>query len=340
MTAHARRAPGIAGALAVGAFASWLGQFVPLVGGPVLALLLGMVLTCARGSSVGEWMLPGARVAGKRILQLAIVVLGGTISLASVAELGARTAPVLFGTLTMALVAAWLLSRVLHVTRDQAVLLGVGTSICGASAIAATAPILAAEASVIALSVTAIFTYNLAAVFLFPWLGHLFGMSEEAFGLFAGTAVNDTSSVVAAASIYGPEAAQTAVVVKLTRTLAIIPITLVLSWWVARERSRSVADDGLVTPRRKPVWQLVPWFLTGFLLAATAASLGLIPAAWNDTLHLVAKVLIASALAGIGFTVDFDVIRKAGFRPLAFAGALWVIITLSAIGLMWATGWI
>lgn len=340
MTQIRRLAPGVCAALAVGILATWLGGFAPLIGGPIIALLIGMLLTSLRGTPAGERMLAGAGFTGKRVLQLAIVVLGGTMSLAGIAELGARTAPVLFGTLAIALTSGWLLAKLVRISRDESVLLTVGTSICGASAIAATAPILAAEASVIALAVTAIFTYNLVAVFVFPWLGHLLGMSQEAFGLFAGTAVNDTSSVVAAASIYGAEAAQIAVVVKLTRTLAIIPITIALSWWIARTSKTAATASGEVATKRKRPWQLVPWFLTGFLVAALAASLGAIPAAWSDGLHLIAKTLIAAALAGIGFTVDFAVIRKAGFKPLGFAGVLWVIITLSTLGLMWATGWL
>lgn len=339
--------PGLLPPAAIAAVAMPLGSLVPLVGAPVFALVLGVLVgTVLHRSRVWPVLAPGAAFAGKRLLQLAIVVLGVTVPLGEVARIGAATLPVLLGTLVVALLAAWLLARLLGIEGRLGSLIGVGTSICGASAIAAIAPIVAAPATLVALAVTTVFTYNLAAVLLFPSIGHLLGLSQEAFGLFAGTAVNDTSSVVAAASIYGPEAAQTAVIVKLARTLMIVPISVGLAMLLERRPFAAHAEAGPASatadaaPRpRKPAWRLVPWFIIGFVLAAALATTGLF-AGWDGPLHLAATALITTALAAIGLETDLAAFRRAGWRPLALGGLLWIVVTLSCLGLMAATGWL
>lgn len=355
--------PGLMPAAVIGALGWSVGQqWLPLVGGPVIALVLGMACSGWQRHATWRRFAPGVKFAGKRVLQAAIVLLGFTVSLGTIGQVGAATLPVLLGTLAIALLAAWLFSKLLRVGRDLGSLIGVGTSICGASAIAAIAPVIAAPSTAVALSVTTVFLYNLAAVLTFPWIGHALGMSQDAFGLFAGTAVNDTSSVVAAASIYGAQAAQTAVVVKLTRTLMIIPIALGMSWLEQRRHRAAAAalaaqlgtdpSSGLGlrdAPRDvaggragkpKPVWKLVPWFIIGFVLAAAISSTGVVPEGLHSLFHTLATLLICITLAAIGLETDFAAFRRAGWRPIALGGLLWAIVTLSCLGLMKATGWI
>lgn len=275
-------------------------------------------------------------------LQVAVVLLGVQLSLREVGAAGADALPVMLGTLAVCLVAAVLIGRALQVDRDLRTLIGVGTAICGASAIAAITPILRPKAGTVAYAMSTIFAFNVAAVLIFPTLGHLLGMSPEAFGIFAGTAVNDTSSVVAAATAFGDGAAHTAIVVKLTRTLAIIPICLALTWLAARRDARARpaagegADHGEV--RRRPLWRLVPWFLIGFVLATALNTLGWIPAGAQHALGLVSTFLITTALVAIGLSTDLPGLRKAGGRPLLLGGLLWAVVAGTSLALQALTG--
>ncbi len=227
-----RLVPGLALTGAITALATWLGTLAPLVGAPVFGILIGVAI--ALFLPAGSMIEAGARFAGTRVLQGSVVLLGTGLSLAQVARVGIGSLPVMLGTLAVALLGAWGIGLLLRVDGDIRTLVGVGTGICGASAIAATTAVIGAAEADVAYAIGTIFTFNIAAVLLFPAIGHLLGLSQHAFGLWAGTAVNDTSSVVAAGYTYGSAAGSYAVIVKLTRTLMIIPITLVLSLLTAR----------------------------------------------------------------------------------------------------------
>ncbi|MDN5796295.1 MAG: YeiH family protein [Intrasporangium sp.] len=328
----ARLAPGLAIVLVIAVVATFLGSLAPIVGAPVAGVVIGGLVT--QVSHVPAPLAAGIRFCAKTVLQLAVVVLGFRLSLAQIAQVGADSMPTMLGTLAVCLLAAYYAGRLLGIDGDLRALIGVGTGICGASAIAAVAPVIRARNEDIAYAISTIFLFNIAAVLLFPPVGHLLGMSQDAFGLFAGTAVNDTSSVVAAATIYGDEAGDHAVVVKLTRTLMIIPISVALSAIVAR-RERSDRPGALFSKVSKK--RLVPWFLVGFLIAATVNSLGLVPAGWQDPLQFAAVFLITMALTAIGLTTDLTALRRAGFRPLLLGGILWVVVSVSSLVIQYAT---
>ncbi len=239
--------PGIVVALAVGIVATVVGTLVPVVGGPVPAVVLGVLVGwLVRRRTEGELgnLAPGVKFASSRVLQAAVVLLGAQLSIGAVLRIGAETLPVMLTTLVVCLVGAWLLGRALRVSSTLRTLIGVGTGICGASAIAAVTPVIGAVGADVAYAMSTIFLCNIAAVFLFPLLGHALGLSQHAFGVFAGTAVNDTSSVVATATVYGRQATDTAVVVKLVRTLMIIPIVIGLAGLEARRTARTQAAVG------------------------------------------------------------------------------------------------
>lgn len=319
--------PGLAVAVAIAVVATFLGRLVPVVGAPVVAILAGAAL--ARFVGRRPAVAPGAAFSGTAVLQAAVVVLGAQLSLRQVADVGLSTLPVMLGTLVACLLAAWLVGRRLGIDGELNVLIGVGTAICGASAIAAVSPLIRARSNAVAYAVSTIFVFNIAAVLTFPALGHLLHLSQEQFGLFAGTAVNDTSSVVAAATTYGVEAGNQAVVVKLVRTLMIIPIGIALGA-IAQRRSARASGVAAAPGRRVPA---VPWFLAGFLLVAGANTVGLVPVAAHHALQQAAVFLITTALAGIGLSTDVAGLRRAGARPLLLGAILWIVVASTSLAL-------
>jgi uncharacterized integral membrane protein (TIGR00698 family) len=228
------RLPGLALAVGIACVATVVGHYFPIVGGPVSGIVIGVGL--AVFFRPGKRLRPGVTTASKFVLQVSVVVLGSQLSLSQIVHVGFSSLPVMLGTLVACLLAAYLIGRWLGIVGDLRTLIGVGTGICGASAIAAVTPVIDAASLSVAYAVSTIFLFNIAAVLIFPFLGHALGMSQHAFGLFAGTAINDTSSVVAAATTYGQQATNYAVVVKLTRTLLIIPICVGLAALTGRRQ--------------------------------------------------------------------------------------------------------
>ncbi|MDT0157923.1 YeiH family protein [Microbacterium sp. ARD32] len=323
--------PGVLVTAAIALLASGVGAIVPVLGSAVPAIVIGVLLSLIRprvmtGREHADARIqPGIAYSGKFLLQLAVVLLGVQLSIGAIAKVGLESLPIMLTTLAVCLVGAWLLGRMLGTERRLTTLIGVGTGICGASAIAAVSPVIGAASAEIAYAVSTIFLFNILAVLAFPLIGHALSLDPHTFGLFAGTAVNDTSSVVAAASVFSTAALGFAVVVKLVRTLMIIPISIGLSVMEARRS----ADGQKLTGRR--IAKLVPWFLVGFIVVALINSTGLIPDAPREVLVQVSVFLIAMALAGIGLSTDIPALRRAGWRPLALGGMLWVLVTVTAL---------
>ncbi len=326
--------PGLGVALSVAAVATVLGHLVPVVGAPVLAIVGGIVISLIRQPSTR--VRPGLAFSSKIVLQGSIVVLGTGLSFHEVVTTGTSSLPVLLGSLAVALLGARLIGRWLSIDQDLRTLIGVGTGICGASAIAATDAVISASEADVSYAIATIFTFNVVAVLTFPTVGHLLSLSPGQFGLWAGTAINDLSSVVAASSVFGHGASSYAVVVKLTRTLMIIPISLGLAFWRSRQhRAGEVAPPkGL----KGKLGDILPLFILWFLAAVTLDTLGLIPASWHGALSNIAQVMITIALAAIGLSTNLRDIRRAGFKPLALGAVLWVLVALTSLGLQFATG--
>ncbi|MGN8027364.1 YeiH family protein [Microbacterium sp. 22242] len=322
--------PGLLLTVAIAVVATAIGAALPVLGSAVPAIVIGVVVAVIRRP--GPRLRPGADFSGRFLLQLAVVLLGAQLSLGAILRVGAESLPVMLSTLTVCLLGAWLIGRALRVEPRLRTLIGVGTGICGASAIAAVSPVIAAVSAEVSYAVSTIFVFNVLAVLLFPLLGHALGMDPHTFGLLAGTAVNDTSSVVAAASVFGASALGFAVVVKLVRTLMIIPISLALSVI----ESRRTAEGRRITLRG--ALGLVPWFLLGFLAVAVLGSLGAIPPGPREALAHVSAFLIATAMAGIGLSTDVRALRRAGWRPLVLGAILWVLVTATALAVIAVTG--
>lgn len=230
-----------------------------------------------------------------------------------------------------------------------------GSSICGGSAIAATAPVIKAHDKDVAQAISVIFLFNVLAALIFPSLGNALGMSNEGFGLFAGTAVNDTSSVTAAAAAWdgmhpGSNALDQATIVKLTRTLAIIPITLVLGIWVARRESRDpialeVQGHSVVKPAGKlggfSLRRALPVFILLFLAASVITTIAVsagIDAAVFEPLKTLSKFFIVMAMAAIGLNTDIVHLVKSGGKPILMGLCCWVAIAAVSLGMQHVLG--
>jgi uncharacterized integral membrane protein (TIGR00698 family) len=327
--------PGLGLALAIAVVATVAGHFAAVVGAPVIAILIGIVIAVLRPPA--DALRPGIHFSSKAVLQTSIVVFGTVLSFRQVLATGSSSLPVLLGTLSVALLAAALVGRLLHIDRDLRTLIGVGTGICGASAIAATDAVIDAPEVDVSYAIATIFTFNVLAVLTFPTIGRLLHLGPHSFGLWAGTAINDLSSVVAASTIFGHGATSTAVVVKLTRTLMIIPIAIGLGIW--RSRSRGPEDPAVERVRlHRRLAPVLPIFIGWFLLAVTINTFGWIPGSWHGGLSDLAQFMITIALAAIGLSTRFRDIRRTGLRPLALGAVLWIVVASTSLGLQAATG--
>ncbi len=312
---------------------AWLlGKAFPIIGGPVLSILFGMLIALF-------WSDKGKAAAGikwtsKIILQTAVVLLGFGLNLGVIFETGKQSLPIIVCTIGISLLLAWALRKALRVPSDTAILVGVGSSICGGSAIAATAPVIGADDNEVAQSISVIFFFNVLAAIFFPMLGSAIGFDTsagDAFGIFAGTAINDTSSVTAAASTWdsmwnlGSETLHKAVTVKLTRTLAIIPITLVLA--VARAK-KSAKDNGKA--EGFSLKRAFPMFILYFVIASVITTVCIQAGMDADVfapLKDLSKFFIIMAMAAIGLNSNVVQLVKSGGRPLLLGGCCWIGIT-------------
>lgn len=323
------RWPGLLMALVIAAVAQLLGLKLTLIGGPVIGIVLGIVVSNTR--TLDARLLPGIQFASKQVLQWSIIALGFGLSLNQVARTGLQSLSVTLVTMTTAFLAAWGLGRWLGVHDKLKILIGVGTAICGGSAIAAVTPIIRPDEHDTAFAISTIFLFNLVAVLLFPLLGHLMHLSDLGFGLWAGTAINDTSSVVAAGYSYSKAAGDFATIVKLTRATLIIPVCLALAFAVAvREKRKGSSDFSL----RK----IFPWFILWFLVASAVRTAGWVPAMIQPAIHLLAEFLIIMALTAIGLSANLRKMASTGMRPILLGLGVWVAVAVSSLAVQWVIG--
>ena len=312
---------------------AWLlGKAFPIIGGPVLSILFGMLIALF-WSDKGK-AASGIKWTSKIILQTAVVLLGFGLNLGVIFETGKQSLPIIVCTIGISLLLAWALHKALRVPSDTAILVGVGSSICGGSAIAATAPVIGADDNEVAQSISVIFFFNVLAAIFFPMLGSAIGFDTsagDAFGIFAGTAINDTSSVTAAASTWdsmwnlGSETLHKAVTVKLTRTLAIIPITLVLAIVRAKKSAKdSGKAEGFSLKRAFPMFIL--YFVIASVITTVCIQAGMDADVFTPLKDL-SKFFIIMAMAAIGLNSNVVLLVKSGGRPLLLGGCCWIGIT-------------
>lgn len=298
-----------------------LGGYFPIIGSAVFAIILGMIV--ANSLVIPADFRPGINYAAKKLLHYSIIALGFTLSFSQVQQLGLSSLPVSVITILAAFLTAKLVGNFLTLSPKLQTLVGFGTAICGGSAIAAASPIIHADEEEIALSISTIFLFNVVAVFLFPFLGHWMQMNDAQFGLWAGTAINDTSSVVAAGYSYSNQAGDIATIVKLTRALMIIPACLIFSYLEVRKQKRLKATVE---------WhRIVPMFILWFLLATILTSVGLFPQQLVPAAKKISNWFMAMALAGIGCQVSFKSFVKAGVKPILTGLAAWFTVSVTSL---------
>jgi len=313
----------------------YIGRLFPLVSGPVIAILAGIIISLAlpnltkarfgSGFSFGE----GLKFTSKKVLQYSIVLLGFQMNLHNLLSAGRVSLIVMCFTFTLVLLTAFCLGRLLKLSGNTTTLIGVGTSICGGSAIAAVAPVIRAADEDVTRAISTVFLFNIAAVFTFPALGRLFGMDDSTFGIWAGTAINDTSSVVAAGTAWSNLAGNNtalnyATIVKLTRTLALVPIALFLALYTARKQKSAGAGDFSFA-------KVFPWFVLFFAAAAFASTFLEIPANVSAWLVRAGKFGIIMAMAAIGLNTNLKALFASGIKPIVLGGICWAVISLTAL---------
>lgn len=307
----------------MGWLALLVGSRIPLLGASLFALFSGLLLS---GLLQGQSSLqPGLTLASKKGLQYAIILLGFRLSFADIQAVGLASYAISIPLLALAFGLSFWLGGRLGLSKRLGLLVAFGTAICGGSAIASAAPILEAEEEEVGLALTTIFLYNLIGLVAFPLLGQLLNLSQEAFGIWAGTAINDTSSVVAAAYGYGQQAGDTATVVKLARTLLIVPSCLVFS--LGRLGGQTEGSQGRVS-----LAQLFPTFVLWFLLASALTSFKLIPAEVLAISKPLSQWLMATSLFAVGSKMSLKQLRQAGSGPVLLGGLIW--LSLSAVSLV------
>lgn len=311
--------------LVIMASAAWfLGGFMPVVGASVIALFAGAVIRNTLGTP--EEFAPAVEFTLRRLLRLAIILFGTTLSFAEIVSLGGASFFIISVTVILALGLTGVFGRWVQAPPGLVSLIGAGTAICGATAILTVGPIIEAQKEEIAFAVTTIFFFNMVAVVVYPLLGHLLALPDATFGIWAGAAIHDTSSVMAASLAYSEPAGRAAMVVKLTRTLMLVPLALVFGIMAHRYRSVSVT-------------RIFPWFVLWFVLAAGLNTLGLFGPGTVRLAGLGAKFLVVMVMAAVGLSADLRRMRAIGLRPFYVGLFASVMIAAVSLGLIrWIIG--
>ena len=329
--------PGLAMALVIAAAAKGLEYLerlagLHLIGASVIALFIGMVIN--RFFKPNAVTSPGIRFTSKKVLKLAIILLGASLNIMTVLKVGRFSLTVMLFTLATCFGVGYFIGKALGLNWKMSNLISAGTGICGGSAIAAIAPVIDATDVDVAYGMSATFLFDMAMIVLFPIMGRALGMTDQAFGIWAGTAVNDTSSVVATGYAFSEAAGDFATMVKLTRTLAIIPTVIVFALVqlnLKRKEAMALQQDGSALKAEFSIKKIFPWFILGFLAMSIVASILPIPAQLVSGTKTASKFLMVCALATIGLNTSFASMKKAGIRPMIHGFIISALVVIVAL---------
>ena len=319
--------PGLALSLVIAFVAKFIEGLLPIhvIGASVIALFMGMIINSFYKPA---YLKPGLKFTSKKILKFAIILLGASLSVDVILNVGKFSLCGMFFTLLTCFGGGYFIGKALKLNWKLSNLISAGTGICGGSAIAAIAPVIDAEDSDIAYAMSATFLFDMAMIILFPIMGKMLGLSDMAYGLWTGTAVNDTSSVVAAGYAFSEGAGDFATMVKLTRTLSIIPTVLVFAFINLRLKRKQNSE---ATNKKVNVWGLFPWFIVGFVALSVVNSLGFIPASLSVGAKSLSKFLMVAALSAIGLNTSFKEFKKSGINPMLHGFIISALVVVVAI---------
>lgn len=344
-----KKFPGILFCFLLAIPAWFLGNLMPIIGGPVFSIIIGVIIGAVMGAKKAKYQ-GGIGFVSKKVLQYAVILLGFGLNLQMVIQVGKSSLPIIICTIATSLIISYFVSKWLKIPQKISILVGIGSSICGGSAIAATAPVIDADSDEIAQAISVIFFFNILAALIFPTLGDLIGLTNQGFAVFAGTAVNDTSSVTAAASSWdsihntGSMVLDSATVVKLTRTLAIIPITFCLSLYFAKKENKENKEF--------KVTKMIPSFIIYFILASLITtffqaliSSGTITGGFANGIDVffmfmkkVSKFFIVMAMGAIGVNTDIVKLIRTGGKPIGQGFLCWIGIIFVSLLTQHLTG--
>jgi uncharacterized integral membrane protein (TIGR00698 family) len=278
---------------------------------PAVALLMGLVIA----QFIGHPYLHLNHKATHLLLQVSVVGLGFGMNVHSAMQAGKEGILFTIASISSTLVFGYLMGRWLKIEQKTSYLISAGTAICGGSAIAAISPVIKAEEKQISVALGCVFILNSIALFVFPVIGHHFNLSQTQFGLWCAIAIHDTSSVVGAASKYGPHALEVATTVKLARALWIIPVAF-MSTFIFKNKSKKIS---------------IPYFIGLFILAMVANTYVPAVSIISPYLITVAKAGLTLTLFLIGAGLSRKVLASVGFKPLVQGVALWILISTTAL---------
>ena len=326
---------GVAICFAVAGLSVWIEKLIPgeLLGASIIALFMGTIINSFFHP---KWIKPALKFSSKKILKLAIILLGASLSVKTIMTVGKMTFFVMIFTFAMCFGGGYFIRKIFGLNWKLGNLISAGTGICGGSAVAAIAPVIDADDKDIAFAMSSTFLFDMVMIALYPLMGRALGMSDIAYGIWAGTSVNDTASVVASGYAFSEIAGDFATMVKLTRTIAIIPTVLVFAYIGTRMKQKELkqANQG----QKVNLVKIIPWFIGGFLLLAIVNSVGWIPAAASGAIKSASKFLMVTALAAIGLETSIVDFKKAGLRPMFYGVTIDTLVTLTALAVIWFMG--
>ena len=326
---------GVAICFAVAGVSVFLENLIPggLLGASIIALFMGTIINSFFHPT---WIKPALKFTSKRILKAAIVLLGASLSVSTIMSVGKMTFFVMLFTFAMCFGGGYFIRKLFGLNWKLSNLISAGTGICGGSAVAAIAPVIDADDKDIAFAMSSTFLFDMVMIALYPLMGKALGMSDIAYGIWAGTSVNDTASVVASGYAFSEAAGDFATMVKLTRTIAIIPTVLVFAYIGTRMKQKELKAAG--EGKKVNLVKIIPWFIGGFLLLAVLNSVGCIPVAVSGLMKTASKFLMVTALAAIGLNTSIIDFKKAGLAPMFYGITIDTLVTLTALGVIWCMG--
>ncbi|MBE7058693.1 MAG: YeiH family putative sulfate export transporter [Ruminococcaceae bacterium] len=326
---------GVAICFAVAGLSIIVEKLIPgeLLGASIIALFIG---TAINSFFHPKWIQPALKFASKKILKVAIILLGASLSINTIMSVGKMTFFVMIFTFAVCFGGGYFIRKLFGLNWKLSNLISAGTGICGGSAVAAIAPVIDADDKDVAFAMSSTFLFDMVMIALYPIMGKALGMTDIAYGIWAGTSVNDTASVVASGYAFSEIAGDFATMVKLTRTIAIIPTVLVFAFISTRikQKEMKAANNG----KKVNLVKIIPWFIGGFLLLAILNSVGFIPVTASGIIKEISKFFMVTALAAIGLGTSITDFKKAGLKPMFYGITIDTLVTLTALGVIWCMG--